>query len=186
MTYLKGILVLIFFLLGIQLFYFQNQIRTLRNYKNIRIAVIDGEKVKNISLPFINIREVIEKEHSKAQNDILAKENIIRKENEKLKLGSLTPLERKRGKEILDKKIADLEKQVQETKKQLGEQFSLMVKKLEETFDQTVKSVAQDHQFDIVLNKSIREVTSVLYASACLDITEEVISRLNKLTLGTL
>jgi Skp family chaperone for outer membrane proteins len=146
----------------------------------VKIAVVDGLKIKNLSKPFVRVRELLEEQHAKAHKEILAQENAIRKEHEDLKSGLASVEEKKKRKNDVDKKIAELEKNVQKKKDTLTKQFSILMDMVESEMNGAIAHIVKKHGFNLVLNKSIQETRVILFHEPALDITDQVINRLDE------
>ncbi len=145
----------------------------------VKIAVVDGLKIKSTSKPFVRVRELLEEQHADAHKEILTQENAIRKEYENLKSGVGSLEERKKRKQEVDKKIAELEKNVQKKKDILTKQFSVLMENVEMEMNHVISTLVKEHGFNLVLNKSIQETRAILFYEPSLDITDEVIRRLD-------
>lgn len=144
-----------------------------------RVAIIDSIRIKTQSLPFIKVRQLLEEQHAMAQKEILEQESIIREQHEELKKGSLPDSEKQKKKQILDKKVAELQQNVQKRQEKLTKQFSFLTENLETKLSEIIKEIVKEHGFNLVLNSTIQETHAILYADPSLDITEEVIKRLD-------
>jgi Skp family chaperone for outer membrane proteins len=155
-----------------------------------RIAILDSVRIKTQSLPFIKVRQLLEEQHAMAQKEILEQESIIREQYEGLKKGSIPNSEKQKKKQTLDKKVAELQQSVQKRQDKLTKQFSLLTENLEIKLNEIIKEIVHEYGFNLVLNTTIQETHAILYAEPSLDITDEVIKRLDHklpdLTLPTL
>lgn len=146
----------------------------------VKIAVVDGLKIKTTSKPFMKVRELLENQHAQVHKEILAQENAIRQEYDSLKTSLSSIEDKKKQKQELDKKVAELEKNVQKKKDVLTKQFSILVENVETTMNDVITGLVKEHGFNLVLNKSIQETRVILYHEPSLDITDEVIRRLDE------
>ena len=144
--------------------------------KAICVAVVNSNLIKSQSLPFIRVRELLEKEHARIHEDILREETQLREEHQRLKNNKARPEQKLE----FDKKVSALEQQVQKTKEKLGKQFSLLTEQVEATLNQVIEEIVKEYGFNLVLNMTIQETRSILYYEKTLDITTEVIKRLDK------
>ncbi|RZI45749.1 OmpH family outer membrane protein [Candidatus Finniella inopinata] len=145
--------------------------------KSIRVAVVDSNLIKSQSLPFAKVRELLEEEHNRIHKDILEQEASLREEHQRLKKTKAKPEQKLE----FDKKISGLEQQVQKTKEKLEKQFTLLTNLVESTLNQVIADIVKEHGFNLVLNMTIQETRSILYHEEALDITAEVIKRLDKI-----
>lgn len=146
----------------------------------VKIAVVDGLKIKTTSKPFMKVRELLENQHAQVHKEILAQENAIRQEYDSLKTSLSSIEDKKKQKQELDKKVAELEKNVQKKKDVLTKQFSILVENVETAMNDVIAGLVKEHGFNLVLNKSIQDTRVILYHEPSLDITDEVIRRLDE------
>lgn len=155
-----------------------------------RVAIIDSVRIKTQSLPFIKVRQLLEEQHATAQKEILEQESVIREQYEELKKNSVPNSEKQKTKQILDKKVAELQQSVQKRQEKLTKQFSFLTENLEIKLNEIIKEIVKEFGFNLVLNTTIQETHAILYAEPSLDITDEVIKRLDhklpNLTLPTI
>lgn len=155
-----------------------------------RVAIIDSVRIKTQSLPFIKVRQLLEEQHATAQKEILEQESVIREQYEELKKNSVPNSEKQKTKQALDKKVAELQQSVQKRQEKLTKQFSFLTENLETKLNEIIKEIAREFGFNLVLNTTIQETHAILYAEPSLDVTDEVIKRLDhklpNLTLPTL
>ena len=155
-----------------------------------RVSIIDSVRIKTQSLPFIKVRQLLEEQHATAQKEILEQESVIREQYEELKKSTMPNSEKQKKKQILDKKVAELQQSVQKRQEKLTKQFSFLTENLEAKLNEIIKEIVKEFGFNLVLNTTIQETHAILYAEPSLDITDEVIKRLDhklpNLTLPTL
>lgn len=144
-----------------------------------RVSIIDSVRIKTQSLPFIKVRQLLEEQHAVAQKEILEQESVIREQYEELKKSSIPNQEKQKKKQNLDKKIAELQQSVQKRQEKLTKQFSLLTASLESKLNEIIKEIVKEYGFNLVLNTTIQETHAILYAEPSLDITDEVIKRLD-------
>jgi Skp family chaperone for outer membrane proteins len=144
-----------------------------------RVAIIDSVRIKTQSLPFIKVRQLLEEQHATAQKEILEQESVIREQYEELKKNSVPNSEKQKTKQILDKKVAELQQSVQKRQEKLTKQFSFLTENLEIKLNEIIKEIVKEFGFNLVLNTTIQETHAILYAEPSLDITDEVIKRLD-------
>lgn len=144
-----------------------------------RVAIIDSVRIKTQSLPFIKVRQLLEEQHATAQKEILEQESVIREQYEELKKNSVPNSEKQKTKQVLDKKVAELQQSVQKRQEKLTKQFSFLTENLETKLNEIIKEIAREFGFNLVLNTTIQETHAILYAEPSLDVTDEVIKRLD-------
>jgi Skp family chaperone for outer membrane proteins len=148
--------------------------------KSVRIAVIDSTRIKNQSIPFVRMRQLLEEQHAAAHKEILDQETQIRQQYESFKKSKDSLAEKQKEKLELDKKGSELGQIVHKKQEELTKQFSLLTEKLEAEFYRVIQEIVKEYGFNLVLNSTIQETQAILYADAAFDITDEVIKRLDK------
>lgn len=147
----------------------------------IKVAVVDSTLIKTQSLPFVRVRELLDKEHNNVHEEVLKQELKLREEYEKLKNSSEAADKKQTQKLEFDKKVAALEQNVQKIKERIGKQFSWLTEHVEAKLDLVIKDIVKEYGFNIVLNMTVQGTRAVLYAEEKFDITLEVIKRLDKM-----
>lgn len=142
------------------------------------IAVLSMEKVQANALAFQKLRQVLEVEHSRFHKEIMKEEKKLRHEQEELKKAEQStdkpdPSLYARRQEF-HKDLAKLEQLVQSKKEELNGKFSENVRRIESSLEDIVGTVSREKGLKVVLDASI-----VLYSDE-LDVTDEIIERLNK------
>lgn len=145
-----------------------------------KVSIIDSVRIKTQALPFIKVRQLLEEQHAIAQKEILEQESSIREQHEELKKSTLSTQEKQKKKQLLDKKVAELQQNVQKRQDKLTKQFSMLTENLENKLNEIIKEIVKEHGFNLVLNTTIQDTHAILYATPSLDITDEVIKRLDK------
>ena len=145
-----------------------------------RVAVIDSVRIKTQSVPFIKVRQLLEEQHAKAHQEILEQERSIRQQDEELRKGTISNQEKHKKKQALDKKVTELQQSVQKKQDKLTKQFALLTERLETELNEIIAKIVKELGFNLVLNTTIQETKAILYADPALDITNEIIKRLDK------
>jgi outer membrane protein len=148
--------------------------------QNVRIAVMDSSRIKAEAKPFIKVRELIDKEHVDAHKQILEQETLLREELRSIRTSKLGARKKQEMKQEFDKKLALLEQTVLQKKERIVRQFEQISIELESALKNIIEKIVQDKGFHVVLNKYIQETQAILYNEKTLDITDEVIERINK------
>ncbi len=147
--------------------------------KSVRIAVIDSTRIKNQSIPFLRVRQLLEEQHAAAHKEILDQETQIRQQYENFKKSKDSPEEKQKKKLELDKKGSELGQTVHKKQEELTKQFSLLAEKLEAELHHVIQEIVKEYGFNLVLNTTIQETQAILYTDPAFDITNEVIKRLD-------
>jgi Skp family chaperone for outer membrane proteins len=144
------------------------------------VAIIDSLRVKEKSLPFLKIRELLEEQQSLMHKDIRNQEETLRKEYETIRT-SLDPSSIvQKQRQSFDKKITELREKLQQKQKILNQQFSKLTEKIEHELDQSIKELVERKGIQLVINSHVLEKQVVFFASQSLDITDEVIQSLDR------
>lgn len=156
--------------------------------QSIHLAIVDISKVKDQSLPFKKFKELIEEKHAKFHKEILELEiqlrnqyDVFKKNEEKAKETNQGPsAELVKQKEDFEKRVTELEHMVRERQEELNREFTDLSQKIEEVLKQTVISIANEQNFNLIINTAIMDSAVVLYGNEGLDITGEIIRRLDE------
>jgi Skp family chaperone for outer membrane proteins len=173
------VLVVVGFVVGGAFYWIRTPIKIEPNV--VKIAVIDSRIIKDQSVPFVKVRELLDKEHARVHEEIIAQELKLREEYEQIKNSEISAELKQQQKLEFDKKVALLEQRVQKIKDKIGRQFSWLTEHVEVKLNEVIKGIVSQYGFNIVLNMTIQETRAVLYADGNLDITLEVIKRLDKM-----
>jgi Skp family chaperone for outer membrane proteins len=167
-----------------------------RSQAPISIGIVDINKFKANSKVFQRFQNAMEDLNSTIHQEILSKETKLREEkellekeikqhpqhNHKLEDSSPDPSREKikKRKADFDKKVAELELNVRERRKELEQEYSRGFIKIKQTLKEIMEDLGKDYGLKIILNKSIGDESIVLYSGEELDLTDEVIKRLDK------
>lgn len=145
-----------------------------------RIGRIDSSKIKNSAEPFVKMRDWFEDQCHKTQSDLTQKVNELQKTYEWLKVAQQNKKNLKKN-EDFRQDVAKLETLVQSQKDKLSKQFNLISGHLEEKLKQIIAEISKKKNISVVMNQYIQDVQAILYYDdSVLDITDEVIRRLNE------
>lgn len=156
--------------------------------QSIHLAIVDISKVKDQSLPFKNFKELIETKHAKFHKEILELEiqlrnqyDVFKKNEEKAKETNQGPsAELVKQKEDFEKRVTELEHMVRERQEELNREFTDLSQKIEEILKQTLINIANEQNFNLIINTAVMDSAVVLYGNEGLDITGEIIRRLDE------
>lgn len=162
----------------------------------IPIGIVDINKFKANSKVFQRFQNAMEDLNTTIHQEILSKETKLRDEkevlekeikqhsqqNQKSKDSSQDPAREKikKRKAEFDKKVAELELNVRERRKELEQEYSHGFIKIKQTLKEIMEDLGKIHGLKIILNKSIGDESIVLYSTEGIDLTDEVIKRLDK------
>lgn len=153
------------------------------------IGMVDINGIKANSKVFQKFTKDLDNLNATIYREILEQETQLRAEYEQFKkreeeTREPTP-EILKQKAELDKKSAGLEKVAQERKEELDRRYTEGLTHIKETLKDIVKDLGKTHGLTLILNKSIGEDNQmdqsiVLFCDEGLDLTQEVILRLDK------
>lgn len=155
----------------------------------LSIGVVDINRIKTDSKVFQKFKEVVEGLNATIHREIFDRETKLRTEFEQLKKreeeAKGPTQEILKQKAELDKKYAALEKTVRARREELDEEYTKGLINIKQTLREIMSDLGKVHSLKIILNKSIgdgnqMDQSIVLFCNKGLDLTEEVIKRLDK------
>jgi Skp family chaperone for outer membrane proteins len=155
----------------------------------LTIGIVDLNHIKTNSKVFLKFNNELEGLNAKIHKEILERETKLHGEFEQFKKNQ--PIDKEPSRETikqkadLDKKVADLEKIVKERRESLEKEFTSRLLLIKETLQDLLSDLATSHGLKIILNKALGESTQmdqsiILFSAPELDLTQEVIKRLDK------
>jgi Skp family chaperone for outer membrane proteins len=148
------------------------------------IAIVNLAKIRSEAKAFTNFRELIERQYKIFHTEIIEQENQLRNRYSKIKLVESTSASSdpslKIQKEQLDKEVQQLEKTIKQRKDKLSQYFEEINQEIESKLQEIVNRIAQDRNLNLILNATIMDTSVVLHGRKELDISEEVVAKLNK------
>jgi Skp family chaperone for outer membrane proteins len=159
----------------------------------LSIGVVDINSLKANSKVFQKFQNNIEDFNATIHKEILERETKLRAEFEPLKkqeeAGIVPTPESIKKKLELDRKVAELENIVRERRKELEQEYTHSSIKIKETLKEIMDELGKTYGLKIILNKSIgdgnqMDQSIVLYSNEGLDLTDEVVERLDKQLLS--
>lgn len=145
------------------------------------VAIINLQRLYEQATPFVAFRKEMEKKHSDAYGHVRKKETSLRTEYESIqKLKNISKKELAKKKSAFDKQVAELEAKVQKEREELSKVFSTLDGKLKGLVQEIVKELAADYQVKLIMNTQVGEHDLVVYAEQTLNLTDELISRVNE------
>lgn len=141
-----------------------------------KIATVNFQKVMKDSLAAQSIREQVEKKRGSFKDEINKQEEKLRAEQQELvkQRNVLAPDAFEKKKKEFEGKVANLQKTAKSKAMQLEGVTGKASEELQKTLHGIVEDMAKERGFEVVVPTS-----QLLYASPSLDITEEVLKRLN-------
>ncbi len=140
------------------------------------IAVVDMTRIMQVSEAAKNIQSQLETKRKEYQEKIAVQENTLRSAEQELikQKSSLSEEEFGKKRTEFEGKIVVAQKQVQEHKRSLEFGFNGGVGKIQNEVASIVGDIAKERKFMMVLSND-----AVVLAERSLDITDEVIKKLN-------
>lgn len=144
---------------------------------DLKIGIVDTEKILRESVPAINAQKKIEQEFLPREDEaqLLAQQaKVLQEKLENVTL-DITDTNRK----ALERELANLSREYQRAQRQIREDLSVRQNEeygviLEQT-TQTIHKIAENEGYDLILQKQ-----EAVYRSERIDITEQVIQLLEK------
>ena len=141
------------------------------------IAVIDMQKVRAGSVAINKVLEKIKKKRDSYQAEITKQEESLRDGEKKLaeQHALLTPEAFKAKRDDFQKQKIEVLRGVQEKRAQLDKIYSAALVELQKSVIEIVAQLSKEKGFDIAL-----PLAQVVYSSPSLDITDQVLEKVNK------
>lgn len=151
--------------------------------EGVRVAVIYAKRIKEESKPYKQFENYFESEREKMHQEFLEKEIQLRNEAERIKKmpakKNKQRLEVQKLNKELQKKVIDLENDLQNQKEAFLKKANDITKNLQTFLDNAIESVIKKHGFNVVLNAELDDKMLVMYADKKFDITDNIIKHLN-------
>ncbi|MEZ5691849.1 MAG: OmpH family outer membrane protein [Rickettsiales bacterium] len=144
---------------------------------NQLIAVVDIQRIMQSSTAAQDVRSQLEKKQKAFQDEITKKEKELKKEDEEI-VKKKSVLSKKAFEEkvlAFRKKATATQKDVQSKKVLLDNAFQRALNDIQKNVTEIISDIAKEKGFYIALPTS-----QILYANTALDISDEVLKRLNK------
>ncbi len=124
-----------------------------------------------------SIREQIDKQRASYQAEIAKQENELRAADQQLasQRAILAPEAFAQRRRDLEKRVGDAQQAVQGRRRSLDQAFTESMQRVEGNMIEVISEIARDKNYQVVLPKS-----QVVIVQTQLDITQEVLQRLNK------
>ena len=145
--------------------------------QNFPIAVVDMNKVMQVSEAAKDARDQLEAKRKSYQDQIATQESALRSTEQELakQKASMSEADFNKKREEFESKIVEAQKLVQEHKKSLDTGFNNSLATLQGEVATIVGDIAKERKFLMVMSND-----GVVLAERSLDITDEVLTRLNK------
>lgn len=143
----------------------------------IPIAVLDVQKILRDSSAVKNIREQVAKYGSTFENELEKERNEIRTANKELtqQRTILSPDAFAEKRRIFEEKVVGVQRLVQQRQRELDTSRNKAMAKVNKAYTEIVAKLAAERNLGIILRKS-----QTVFTVNTLDVTQDVLSRLNK------
>ena len=147
-----------------------------KSWLEARVAVVDVQAILEKSVAVQSIRKSIDRISEDLQKEMSAKEEALQNTEKEIikKRGVLKEEDFDREVKEFNRKVSEAQRTVQEKRTKLEHAHSQAMAKVHEVTVQIIDALSKERGFNIAAPSS-----QVLYATDALNITGEVISRLN-------
>lgn len=156
---------------------FAFHVEATENKYQSRIAVVDVHAILEKSVAVQDIKKSIDKISEGLQKEMSAKEIELKKSEEEIIKKRSTLTEEAFEKEVVafNKKATDAQHSMQKKKAKLDQAHAEAIAKVHDTTIEIIHNLSKEYDFNIAIPSS-----QVLYVKEDLNITEEVITKLNE------
>lgn len=143
----------------------------------VRVAIVDVQRILSEATAMKGVESQIEEHQKKFQSEITERERKLRAEAEELQTqrSVLSSEALSQREQRLDQEIADLQRLVDQRRRQLGQARVNAVNKFNETLIAVVEELAEERGYDLVMVKA-----QVVYVADPIEITQTVLERINQ------
>lgn len=150
----------------------------------VRIATVNLPRIRNEASAFIAFRELIERQYKSFHEEIIELEAHLRQRYTQIKeretKANTLAKDLKQEKDQLDAEVSDLEKTIRQRKEKLAQNFETINQEIEAKLQDIINKIANERHLNLVFNASNVGDSAVIFGSNEFDISNEVISKLNK------
>lgn len=150
---------------------------TARAEEAVKVAVVDIQKIVQESTATKDIQKQIEKKKNEFQASINKQEESLMKQDQELskQKASLSADKFEEKRKEFKTKVAQTQRDVQKKRAQLESAYADALAKVQKSVLEIIKGMASDKGFTLALPSS-----QVLYYHGTMDISDEVLEKLNK------
>ncbi len=141
-----------------------------------KITTVDVNRIINESSEAKAKRKELDAKATEARKKVEAKRSVLVETDKKLK--ELKVSDTSAEAENLRNDARDFERYVRDTDEDLKKEFLKFNKEITEKVLKLIDSYAKEHKIDIVLDKSDKSRTAVLFGDPSADITDEILAKL--------
>jgi len=150
-------------------------------HADTNIGYVDVDRVMQNAKPFKDANKVLNTKRDEFEAELIDLEKKLSKENEKLvALQKSKPDEFQKAYKFFQKKLREAHEKLDVRKKTLRAIHDTEHGRAQRSFEKAVKVIAKKKSLDLVLSSSVLSQSLVLFAKKKLDVTNVIISYLNK------
>jgi len=148
---------------------------------NLKVAVVDGDRLKQEARAFHAANDILVAAQSKAHAEILPIETELSKEQEAIKREAKTnPENAKKRKIAFEERVAEVDKKVQKKRDIIDKQVRYVTETIEGMVFSIINEMSREQNISLVLNKTVDEKIAVFFVEKRMDLTDDVIAELDK------
>lgn len=160
--------------------YFYFHYYSLQNIPPIKIAIVDGTRLKKEAQPFLDVMAIVKEETEEINHEINKKRGSLKKISKLSKDPKIHVKRRAEYRKQFEHEFALIELDVQKKKDVLRRQILLLEKTVSDVVMDVIQGLAKKYHLNLILNTKVMDIMTVFYASHTIDLTDEVIKLLNK------
>ena len=162
--------------LGLTLVFFVSTKMAYAQATQLNIAVVDTKKVLQLSQAMKQVEQAVSGRRNQSQQEFRQKEQNLLAANQELvrQKSILAPEVFAQKRADIDQKAAIIRSQAKERNSSLNKLRSSGLKQIKKHLDLVIKQIVESRGFDLILSKN-----TIVYSKNNLDITDEVIQKLN-------
>jgi Skp family chaperone for outer membrane proteins len=167
---------------GIFLYNFYKAHYSYQNSFSMHIGVVNLTRLEKDSTPYKDLRQFLDREHTKIRKRVMGLENEIRQQYEELKrLEAMSSQKAVTLKKQIDQQSAKIERIVQREREHLNQVFLQKKISLQNRLDACFQELVKKYNLDLLLNSNIDDENPiVLRTSQSRNLTDESIQILNQ------
>lgn len=145
----------------------------------LRIAIIDGDRLKQEAEPFSKEHQLLTQELDKDKPEILRYHTELEKIIESIKSEKNIAKAQKK-KTNYEKRKSEIEQIVFQKQQRLLKIEAYLTQLIQETTFEIIKNIAREKNIQLIHNRFVEDKLLIFYNESFLDITSDVIHRLNE------
>ncbi|MDR2464298.1 MAG: OmpH family outer membrane protein [Holosporales bacterium] len=150
----------------------------------LKIAVVDGVRLKTEAQPFLDVVTIVRAETEQLENELNKqreqRNELWEKTERSLKDKKVSEDIRLVLRKQLDQKTIEMDADFRARKDAFRKKCASLEQLLNESVFEVINELAKKYKLTLILNTKIVDMMTVFYAAPSIDLTDEVISSLNK------